>query len=118
MNTEQTVKILTEQFGGKHWENYGHNRVYFDGADIASRQGLEWGNYNSGNISSARLNGEKISNSECRRILNGLDIFKIWYDLNDNQFHTRPISNQSEISYPASREMYGEFIADVLAAIA
>lgn len=112
MDTEQTVKILTEQYSGRHWENFGHNRVYFNSWDIAKNQGLQWSGYNSGNIRSAKLNGSGISNGECRRILNGF-ARKIWYDLNDGEFRT-----DGENSYAGSRELYDAFVADVLAAIA
>jgi hypothetical protein len=111
MNTEQTIKILAEQFNGNHWQKGDHNRVYFNSWDIAKHQGLQWSGYNSGNIRSASLDGSKISNSEARRILNGF-ARKIWYDLNSGEFHT-----DGENDYPGSREMYEEFVADVLAAI-
>jgi hypothetical protein len=69
MDTEQTVKILTDKFNGNHWENYGHNRVYFDGADIAKHQGLQWSGYNSGNIRSAkRVRPKNLVRSEYRGV--------------------------------------------------
>jgi len=111
MNTEQIIKILTGQFGGNHWQKGDHNRVYFNSWDIARREGLQWSGYNSGNIRSASVNGNPISNSECRRILDGF-ARKIWYDLNSGEFCT-----DGENSYAGSREMYEEFTANVLATI-
>lgn len=113
---QEQIAILTG-FGGSHWQKYGKDRVYFDAAAIASRQGLDWSNYKTGNISSARLNGEKISNSEARRILDEFQWFKIWFDLDDGQFHTRSEAYKTEIQYATSRQMYGEFVADAMAAI-
>jgi len=118
MSEEKTIQILTEKFNGNLWEKYGKRRIYFDGADIAQRQGLDWSTYNSGNISSARLDGEKISNSEAKRILGEFRWFKIWYDLVDGEFHVRGDGYKSEIQYPASLEMWEQFKADALAAIA
>ena len=115
---ERAAEILTEQFGGNLWERHGHRRVYFEGAAIAQRQGLTWENYNSGNICAAWLDGERISNSEAKRILQGFQWHKIWFDLNSGQFATKGVGYQSEIEYPACRRMYEQFVADVLVAIA
>ena len=116
MSEQEIIKILTEQFGGNLWENYGKRRVYFDGVDIARRQGLDWGTYNSGNISSARLNGEKISNSECKRILRAFHTynFKLWYDLNEEGFSRKGDMN----NHATAIEMKDQFLADAKAAIA
>ena len=115
---KRTVEILTgDQFGGNLWEKYGHRRIYFDAADIARYGGLDWGTYKTGNISSATLNGEKISNSEAKRILGEFQWFKIWYDLNSGGFSVRPQGYKTEIAYPTSREMYDQFVADAEEAI-
>jgi len=115
-HTEQ-VKILTEQFGGNLWEAYGKCRVYFDGAHIASVQGLNADRYNSGNIMAASLNGEKISNSEAKRILEALAMFKIWYDFADGKFHTKGMYYKSEFGNRYAQAMYDEFTAAALVAI-
>jgi len=107
MDKQETIRILTKTFGGKLWEKHGKCRVYFEGAYIANDYGLEWTRYNTGNISSASLNGERISNSECRRIL---DFFtgKFWFDFADNDFHHRTYShnrNGADIWCTAIAEM-------------
>jgi len=117
MEEKHTITILTEQFGGSLWEKHGHRRIYFEGANIAQQQGLDWASYNTGNISSATLNGDKISNSECRRILDGFRWFKIWYDLNRNEFCTRGSGSDVEISYPVCQKMFAQFVADATDAI-
>lgn len=83
---EMKIIYKLEQFGGKHWEKYGKNRVYFNPEDLAKMRGYEWDLYKTGNISSATKKGEHISNSEMKRVLRDLNC-KLYYDLEDNQFH-------------------------------
>jgi len=80
MKIETLVKI-----GGKEWQKNGKHRVYFN--DLEGLAGLECSHYNTGNISSARLNGERISNSSARKIGQALCSAKIWYDVADQEFH-------------------------------
>ena len=79
-----TVEQLTKA-GGKLWEQGGMRRMYFN--SLASRIGLALDHYNTGNISSAKLAGEGISNCAARKIISALQDMKIWYDLTDGQFH-------------------------------
>jgi len=69
------------QQGGKLWEKIekGISRVYFN--DLLSRIGLTVNRYGTGNISSASLNGESISNSSARKIESILENGKFYYDL-------------------------------------
>lgn len=62
---EQQIKKL-EAKGFNRWTKGDHDRMYFNIADTDS---MEVEKYNTGNISYAELNGEKISNSEAYRIL-------------------------------------------------
>lgn len=59
-------KLLT--MGANRWTKGGHDRLYLSrcGAQIMN---LEIECYKTGNISSAVLNGEKISNAEASRII-------------------------------------------------
>lgn len=84
MNEQQITKILTDA-GGKLWEKGSMKRIYFNVDVVAAGIGLEYNCYNTGNISSASLRGSGISNSECRRILNGIN--KVYYDFADGKFH-------------------------------
>ena len=88
MNEQETIKTLEEN-GGKLWEKADKRRVYFDTGIIARALGYDWSKYKSGQVSSASLNGERISNSEMRRVLDGLAYSKFWYDLTDDKFHWR-----------------------------
>lgn len=73
MNTEKLIEM------GNLWEKGIHRRVYFD---IKNYLDLEISTYNTGNIKSAYLNGEKISNSKAGKILQS----KIYFDLNKEEF--------------------------------
>lgn len=83
--SEKIINKLVE-LGGNHWEKYGKNRVYFNAGDLAKFMGYDWANYNTGNISSAKLNGENTSNRQMRRVLSDLNC-KLYYDLSDGLFY-------------------------------
>lgn len=85
LDIEKLVKI-----GGKEWQKGDLHRVYFDG--LMDWYGLDLEYYNSGHISSARLNGEPISNSEANRIYGRLAGKKFWYDVADGQYHAQGIT--------------------------
>lgn len=66
----KNVERKLVEIGCKVWEKGGHKRIYVNGdAALEAVFGLALGRYNSGWISSAFLNGEKISNSQARRLL-------------------------------------------------
>lgn len=65
------------------WEKYGKRRIYLNTAEsFKTFFGFEFSKYNSGNISRASLNGEKISNSKAAKIL----AEKHYFDCNTQQF--------------------------------
>jgi hypothetical protein len=79
---EDIIEALTKKFG--RWTKKGSNgkvydRIYFNGTDL----GMEVSYYRSGNISSAAVDGESISNCEARRIMGS----KAYFDLTDNTLH-------------------------------
>jgi hypothetical protein len=80
--------------GGKLWEKKGIRRIYFNG--LADRVGLSVTRYGTGNVSSASLNGEGISNSKARAILIALEFGKVWYDLNTDKFETKGLDEWTE----------------------
>ena len=85
-NRAEAIKAI----GGQDWEKYGKHRIYIN--DLPRWIGLECTYYNTGNISSATLDGERISNSQARRYMHTLD-GKIWYDYADDQLHSRGIAD-------------------------
>ena len=81
----KTVDVATAltKLGGKLWEKGGIRRIYFN--DLEDLMGLTVKRYNTGNISSARICGEKISNSSAYRMISSID--KLWFDLTDGKFY-------------------------------
>lgn len=61
------VEVLKEM-GANEWRKGGYNRLYLNGA-VDELIGLETECYKSGNIKSAYLKGNEISNSEAKRII-------------------------------------------------
>jgi hypothetical protein len=79
MTIESTIiQNLIEDESNNLWEKYNKRRLYLDFAKIIN---LEVDRYNTGNISSAFLDGEKISNSKAYKYLQG----KAYIDLNTNK---------------------------------
>lgn len=72
-----TIQELLKDESNNLWEKYNKRRLYLDFAKIVN---LEVDRYNTGNISSAYLEGEKISNSKASKYLQG----KAFIDLNTN----------------------------------
>lgn len=74
--TQERIEELTKRFG--RWTKEGYNgkmydRIYFNAKDL----GLKVEYYKTGNVSDAFIDGKRISNCECRRILGS----KAYYDL-------------------------------------
>ena len=65
--TESNLQKLIDM-GANRWQKAGRDRLYLSGAG-AKIMGLEIERYNTGNISGAYLNDEKISNSAAKRII-------------------------------------------------
>lgn len=82
MSREEIIDELTKKFG--RWTKKGYNgkvldRIYFNATDL----GLTVTYYKTGSVSSAEINGERISNCEARRVLGS----KAYFDLTDNTLH-------------------------------
>lgn len=66
----KNIETSLTAIGCTTWEKYGRKRIYINSDDqIEKVFGLSVSRYSSGMISSAFLNGEKISNSQARRLL-------------------------------------------------
>lgn len=76
---------------GSEWKKGAMHRVYFN--DLHLWYGLEFETYNSGNISSATLNGDEISNGRACNIISTLASAKVWYDVEQARFFGRDIDN-------------------------
>jgi len=64
--------------GGKLWRKGNQARFYF--SNLEELYGLRTNNYKSGNVRSATLNGEKISNSRAHDIINMLRGKQVYID--------------------------------------
>jgi len=58
--------------GGRRWQKDGHDRVYIPAEIAAKAIGLRVSRYKSGNISGATLDGERVSNTLAREMLEQL----------------------------------------------
>lgn len=79
INNERNYIISLINLGGSEWKAYGKHRIYFDTEIQCELLGLEIQRYKTGNISSATLNGEDISNTQGK-----LD--KFWYNIKTRHF--------------------------------
>lgn len=82
MNNNMKQKL--ESLGMTVWgEEHGKARMYAnDDSQFAAIFGLEIHRYGTGNISSASLRGEKISNGKAKKILSN----RVYFDLQLNKF--------------------------------
>ena len=91
LTQEQIEKLINA--GASRWTKYERDRLYIK--RLADLIGLSYTKYNTGNISSAELNGETISNSECNRILAALD--KAYIDLKTNTVYIDGREDAAEV---------------------
>lgn len=80
---EKKLVEKLHEIGGNHWKKYEKNRIYFNGDALLKALGYEWSQYNSGNLSSAHLKGNHISNSQMKRVFRDMDR-KFYYDLDSD----------------------------------
>lgn len=101
---EAIITKLEEK--GNRWTKGNFDRIYFDVSDVTS---FSYTTYNSGNISSAELGGEEISNAEAGRI----SCAKLYVDLKTGDVVVENKGNARKISRIAD-----EFMAAIEAMVA
>lgn len=79
---EKSTAEKLEDLGIAAWERDGMKRYYINDGQLEAVFGLSIGRYKTGNISSASLNGEGISNSKAYKLIGR----GIWYDANANSW--------------------------------
>ena len=81
---------------GKFWQTSDGSRRRIYIAEEAAWRALEWdfSFYNTGNVSSASVGGEYISNTEARNMIHGLRDSSLYYDLADRKFHWKKTYNR------------------------
>jgi len=81
--------------GGKEWISGDKHRVYFN--DLKEMYceliGVEFQRYGTGAIKSATMDGEKLSNNKCHKLLSSA-AGKIHYDVKDNVFRGEGVSKE------------------------
>lgn len=78
-STTPTDQALTEA-GFNAWTHPSTGKVRWYANIEPAQIGLELTRYNTGNISSASLDGESVSNGQARDILSAMRSVKVWYD--------------------------------------
>tara|TARA_R100000734_G_scaffold11271_1_gene8454 strand:+ start:1188 stop:1499 length:312 start_codon:yes stop_codon:yes gene_type:complete len=81
------IQKLIEDDCHNLWEKYNKKRLYLDFAKIVN---LQINRYNTGNISSAYLEGEKISNSKASKYIQG----KAFIDLTSNKLQCQYMNSE------------------------
>ncbi len=78
-----------EKIGGNAWATPDRSKIrsYLNVDVMAKATGLDVNFYNTGNVSSATLDGEKISNAQASKMLSRFNYTKLWYDDGDGKFH-------------------------------
>lgn len=80
---------------GNRWTNGNHDRIYIKDLTLTTI-GLETDRYNSGNINSATVNGEQISNTFAREILRAADEMNPFYNVNTGRIEMRSSGAREE----------------------
>ena len=82
LNNKVIEKLI--EMGFVRWTKGGFDRLYANEKAI----GLSVSRYNTGNVSYAELNGEKISNGHAREILYAIES-GLYIDITTGEVHTR-----------------------------
>ena len=91
---EKLVEALLAN-GAREWKKDVHHRIYITGTDIARNAlKIEADHYKSGSVRSARMDGEKISNSEYGRLMTAC----YYYDVVDDQFYGDARTKTEQVS--------------------
>lgn len=70
--------------GAKRWQKAGYDRLYLNNAGLKIA-GLEISRYNTGHVSSAKLNGEKVSNTKGSNMASIVE--RAYIDLTSGKLH-------------------------------
>ena len=81
---------------GKYWEtpDGSKRRIYIQEEAAWEILGWDFGFYNTGNVSSASVNGEHVSNTSAHNMIQGLRQSSLYYDLADGKFHWKQTYNR------------------------
>ena len=74
------------------WEKANHKRIYINRSHYEELLGLKITCYKTGNISSAEINGEKISNCKAKAITTEMFVYKPYFDCVKKEFINIPLA--------------------------
>ena len=104
MNTKDELIKKLEEKGGRYWSKNGKERIYFSPKNIFN---LIVNYYKSGYISSAKLDGDYISNAEAARCLN----VACYVDVTGNA--PRVITQNADRIHAPARKLLDNFVAEI-----
>lgn len=90
--TRATAEALIAHGYARRWTQAGKDRAYLTKEAILAAMNLKISRYGTGNISYAELDGEKISNSEAKRILLDLHNAAPYVDMLTGYYERRAVS--------------------------
>lgn len=90
---ENRIRQL-EQIGGSRWQKGEHDRVYIN--SLGQWYGIDTSRYGTGNISSATLDGERISNGQAKKLLGYLAYAKLWWDVKAERWSVKTLDYEME----------------------
>ena len=85
---DEMIRRLTDA-GGRRWQKGAMDRVYFNADAIMELIEFCVSYYKTGNVCSASIAGDRISNSSARQYLGDLENSKFWVDLADGSIHVK-----------------------------
>lgn len=86
MTHATAIKLLSNKLGNR-WTKGNHDRVYLTPEALTSALNLTIDRYGTGSVSSATLDGEKISNNYARQIFESLSHARAYCDARTGEFH-------------------------------
>lgn len=105
-NAAATMRDMLLGLGCREWQRVGHHRVYLTARVCSRAIGLRVSTYGSGNVSSATLDGAKISNRGAAELLAAFD--GAYYDVTAEKFvttsgYTREIAASLRAQFTAAQ---------------
>ena len=106
----KTEKKLID-LGMQIWEKCGKKRLYINEPDYQKIFGLYLERFNTGNISYAEINGEKVSNNYIRKLFSACP-FGIFYDCKTNKWNSDSFRKMFETLHFSDDEDPNEQISE------
>lgn len=106
VSRESDLSAQLEMLGFNRWQKNGMDRMYINCESL----GVDITYYNSGNICSAYLDGESISNSEAREY----KFQKVYYDMEDGRVYRNKHSYQGREMGNRARLLVSAVLGDIV----